>query len=145
MKILFTNIMGVFFVLLITSGICFGISAEDLKGLMDRNEKITLIDVRENYLYGISHIPCAINIPARLCPVKTLPPLGHVIVYGGGLDEDAAMDAVNALNEKNGIQAELLEGGISRWEAVNFPSTRKNGMEEKRLRYILLQHILLQV
>jgi rhodanese-related sulfurtransferase len=136
MKILLTNIMGIFLALFITSGICFGISAEQMKDLIDRNEKITLIDIREKYLYGISHIPGAINIPASLCSVKTLPPIGRVIVYGDGLDEGAAMDAVNALNEKNGIQAELLEGGLSRWEAVNFPSTRKNGMEEKRLRYI---------
>jgi rhodanese-related sulfurtransferase len=141
MKILLANIMGVVLSFLITSGICFGISAEELEGLIDRHEKITLIDVRGNAGYTQGHIPGAINIPARLCPIKRLPPVGRVIVYGGGLDESSVLEAVDALNEKPGIAAEMLDGGILRWEALNYPSTRKKGLERENPRYISYQKL----
>ena len=141
MKILLANIMGVVLSFLITSGVCFGISCEELKGLIDRHEKITLIDVRDNAGYTQGHIPGAINIPARLCPMKKLPPVGLVIVYGAGLDESLTMEAVDVLNEKPGISAEMLDGGLLRWEALSYPSTRKKGLEREKLRYVSYQKL----
>lgn len=141
MKILLAIIMSVVLSFLITSGICFGISAEDLKGLIDRHEKITLIDIRDNATYKKGYIPGAINIPARLCPIKRLPPVGRVIVYGTGLDESSVLEAVDALNEKPGIAAEMLDEGILRWEALNYPSTRKKGLEREKLRYVSYQKL----
>jgi len=141
MRQIFAYLISVFLGLVITPGLCFGISTEELKGLMGSNEEITLIDIRANAAYKKAHIPEAINIPARLCAIKQLPPVGRVIVYGDGLDESTTLDALNALNGKSGIQAEMLEGGFSRWEALNYPSTRKKGFEEDNPCYISYQKL----
>jgi len=126
---------------LISSGACFGLTSEELKDMMDRHEQITLIDVRERSAFSSSHIPGAINIPARLCGLKSLPPIGRVIVYGDGLDETPVLEAVEALNTKTGIEAQKLEGGILRWEALNYPSTRKKGFDEERLLFITYRQL----
>ena len=61
---------------------------------MEAKEKIVVIDVRSNSAYVDSHIPGTINIPARLCENKKLPPLGQVVVYGNGLNPGPAEQAV---------------------------------------------------
>ncbi|MFC1856699.1 rhodanese-like domain-containing protein [Thermodesulfobacteriota bacterium] len=141
MKSFFTYIMSVCFVLVITSGICFGISCEALKDLMAGQDKITLIDIRGNADFARGHIPGAINIPARLCKVKQLPPFGRVIVYGDGIDEGPAIEATTVLNQKSGITAERLNGGISRWEALNYATTREMGMERENIPYVSYQQL----
>jgi rhodanese-related sulfurtransferase len=141
MKSICISIVGICFALVITSGFCFGISAEALRDLMERQGKITLIDIRGNADFARAHIPGAINVPARLCEVKQLPPLGRVVVYGDGIDERPAMEAASVLNEKSGITAERLDGGISRWEALNYATTREMGMERENLPYVSYQQL----
>lgn len=141
MRTLMTICMCILLSLVITSGVCLGISVNDLRNRMERGEKTTVIDVRHNSSYKKGHIPGAINIPARLCPMKKLPELGRVVVYGDGLDQGPAIEAANALNLLKGIQAEVLDGGFSAWEAVNFPSTHQQGMEKEYIRYISYQEL----
>jgi len=141
MRTLMTNFMCVFLFLLITSGVCLGISAKELRNLIDQHEKTTVIDIRHNSSYKEAHIPGAINIPARLCPMKKLPPLGRVVVYGDGLDQGPAIEAANALNDKKGIQAEVLDGGFSAWEAVSYHSTHQKGMKREYIYYISYQNL----
>ncbi|MCX8109029.1 MAG: rhodanese-like domain-containing protein [Verrucomicrobiae bacterium] len=89
----------------------------ELAAALGSGAKITVVDVRNNSAYQKSHIPGAINIPAPLCPLKELPPLGHVVVYDDGLgQEKAAEKAAAALNSKPGIRAEVLEGGFTSWQ-----------------------------
>jgi len=102
------------------------------------NVKITIIDIRSIQAYQKSHIPGAINIPARLCLHKRLPQFGHVVVYGDGLNQAILKQAVFELNQKNGIQAEALEGGFSQWKANNYPITVQSRMIEAELPYITL-------
>jgi rhodanese-related sulfurtransferase len=122
--------------LLMMWGVCFGISAEALKELMESKEKFTLIDVRRNLSFKAAHIPGAINIPATLCKYKTLPPLGRVVLYGDGIDEDPVNEAVVAVNKKLGIRADKLDGGFLRWEALFHMSTRRKGLNQERTRHI---------
>jgi len=141
MRTFTTNLMCVFLFLFITSGVCLGISAKELRNLMQQDEQTTVIDIRHNSSYKEGHIPGAINIPARLCPMKKLPALGRVVVYGDGLDQGPAIEAANALNDKKGIRAEILDGGFSAWEAVSYHSTQLKGMERENIRYISYQQL----
>jgi rhodanese-related sulfurtransferase len=122
-------------------GSCFGISCEELRGLMDRKEKLTLIDCRDNASFRSGHILGAINIPARLCGIKSLPQVGRIVVYGDGIDELSVHEAVETLNRKPGIQAEMLEGGFLRWEALGYRSTRAKGFREEQLPYVSYEEL----
>lgn len=117
-------------------GACFGISCEELSGLMERDEQLTLIDCRDNASFKSGHISGAINIPARLCGIKSLPQVGRIFVYGDGVDELSVLEAFEALNRKPGIQAEMLDGGFLRWEALGYQSTRAKGFREEQLPYV---------
>ena len=127
MKAVFCYGISVLVILLMTTRLSFSMSAEELKELLDENSKITVIDVRSVGLFRGSHIPGAIHVPASLCEVKSFPPIGNVVVYGDELDENQPIKAVEALNKKEGITAEKLEGGLSRWQALNYVTTGKKG------------------
>lgn len=106
----------------------FAISPAEVQKLLDSGEKVTFVDVRLNVLFQGGHIPGAINVPAQLVPEKQLPPLGHVVVYDGGRGEDAASVAAAALNQKNGITAEVLDGGYAAWEMAQAATTKPRGV-----------------
>ncbi|HET7625607.1 MAG TPA: rhodanese-like domain-containing protein [Verrucomicrobiae bacterium] len=121
----------------------FAISPAQVRQLLDSGEKITFVDVRLNTVFQSGHIPGAINIPAKLVPEKQLPPIGHVIVCDDGIHLDAAAAAA-ALNQKTGINAEVLDGGYAAWETERSETTGPGGMKEEKsplITYAELQKI----
>jgi rhodanese-related sulfurtransferase len=112
---------------------------EDLKALLSEGESVTVIDIRSNALYRQGHIQGAINVPASVLERKRLPGIGRVIVCGDGVRKDVTLDAVKNLDNREGIDAEILEGGYASWEALNLPTTQKKGLAKKRFRYLSYQ------
>jgi rhodanese-related sulfurtransferase len=110
----------------------------DLQGQMAEPDKVTVIDVRSPLAYGQEHIPGAINIPAALCPLKNLPPLGTVVIYGGGVgkDTDAVAKAAAALSKKPGLKVDILEGGYAAWQTAHGLTTRRPGLQRASFNYI---------
>ncbi len=129
----------IFFVLISIPEIVIGMTAEELKGLINQHEELTIIDIRNRYAYAECHICGAINIPAGIIDKKHLPPIGRVIVCGDGIDTGKTVEAVNALNAKVGIDAEKLDGGIAAWEALNYLNTRRGGFTKRKTNYISYQ------
>jgi rhodanese-related sulfurtransferase len=117
------------------------IEVEDLKDILDRGEKVTIIDIRSQELFVEGHIRSAINIPAAIIARKPLPPIGRVVVCGDGIRRDIALTAVEALNAREGIQAELLEGGFAAWQELSFPSARSSGVKMAQFRYITYKEL----
>jgi rhodanese-related sulfurtransferase len=116
-----------------------GMTVADLQNQLAGGAKIAVIDVRSPELYSQAHVPGAINIPASLCPLKNLPPLGKAVVYGDGLGREAATmvdEAAAALGKKPGITAEVLQGGFAAWESAQALTTRGNGMKSETFNYI---------
>jgi rhodanese-related sulfurtransferase len=109
------------------------VTAEDLSRMLEEEGNITLVDTRYKNDYANNHIQGAINIPARACRLKNLPPLGRIIVYGDGVDTASAAQAAFFLNQKPGITAEILEGGLGRWETLQYPMSVKRGMTREEL------------
>jgi rhodanese-related sulfurtransferase len=121
---------------------CYAITVESLSTRLGSGEVMTIIDIRNNALYQKSHIQNAINIPATLIERKRLPGLGMVVVYGDGVDEEVTLQAVNQLNLKPGIQAELLEGGITSWSAKNAATIHQKGLEVRQTKNITYKKLL---
>jgi rhodanese-related sulfurtransferase len=113
----------------------------ELQALLAQGEPLTLIDVREESMYRAGHIANAINVPYRVVARKNLPPLGRVVVYDRGLGGTDAAHAVRMLDEKPGIQAEVLEGGYAAWEANRGTTTRPAGFQPEKLDYIAYQDL----
>lgn len=113
----------------------------ELQALMDDGTAITVIDIRSESLYEAGHIPNAINVPLRVLEYKKLPPLGRVVVYDRGLGIDDVQSAVQVLNEKRGIEAEVLEGGYAAWEMDRGSTTQPVGFQPEQLDYITYQDL----
>jgi rhodanese-related sulfurtransferase len=112
------------------------ISVADLQKLLAQSAPVTVIDVRTPSYYAKEHIPGAINIPATVCPLKTLPPLGQVVVYGDGLVKDDETSAAEALAAKPGIQVDILTGGYAAWQSAQGQTTRGAGLKRETFNYI---------
>jgi rhodanese-related sulfurtransferase len=121
---------------LVCGATALAVSPAEVQSLLTAGEKITLLDVRAKVLFQRGHIPGAINVPAALVPAKQLPPLGRVVVYDDGLGRDTATTAMNALNQKTGITAEVLDGGFATWESARATTTKAAGMKPEEIQFI---------
>ena len=126
-------------IVLIVSQSANAMTCSSLNDKIISNQKLAIIDIRSTEQYQKSHIPGAINVPARLCPHKRLPRFGQVVVYGDGLNETILKQAVYVLNQKDGIRAVALKGGFSQWKASNYSITENTGMLREELPYITFQ------
>jgi rhodanese-related sulfurtransferase len=102
-------------------------------------DKLTIIDLRQTSLFAKGHIPGAINIPAALCPLKNMPPLGRVVVYDDGLGCRGLGDlqtAAVALAKKPGITVDILSGGYAAWQSAHGLTTAGRGLRAEAFNYI---------
>ncbi len=123
-----------------TSSLSAGtITVADLQHRLATGDQLTIIDLRQNAFFAADHIPGAINIPATLCPVKNLPPLGQVVVYDDGMGPRGLavfQNAVAALSQKPGITVDVLSGGYAAWQSANALTTVGRGMKPEKFNYI---------
>ena len=102
-------------------------------------DKLTIIDVRQTSVFAKDHIPGAINIPATLCPLKNLPPLGKVVVYDDGLGRQGLGDlqsAAAALAKNPGTTVDILSGGYAAWQSAHGLTTAGRGLRAETINYI---------
>lgn len=118
-------------------GEAWSMTPQQLKDELTQAETtVTVIDVRSRAVYSQGHIQGALSIPASIIAKKHLPPMGRVVVYGQGLTPGETLEAVEKLNAKRGIEAEILVGGYAAWEAENLTTTREQGLGSKRVSYL---------
>lgn len=135
------QIFTIFSLTVILVPITHAISPLALHTLQQSDEKVTIIDVRDTGSYRTCHIAGAISIPAAACSRKRLPALGRVVIYGDGLNTRSVVDAAAALNTHNGINAEILDGGIIGWHDARLPCTEKPGMKRETLPSVSFQQL----
>ncbi len=121
--------------------ICLGLDAESLKQMINQGDKVTIIDIRDRNLYQAGHIRGAIHISGNIIARKPLPPVGKVVVCGDGVHIDLTTKAVDALNNKKGIQAESLQGGFAAWNSLNMLKTQKQGIVRQEMHYITYREL----
>ena len=100
-------------------------TVEDVKKRLDRGEKMTLIDVREESEFARDHLPGSIHLGKGIIErdVETRVPdvAQEIILYcGGGFRSALAADNLQKMGYKNVIS---MDGGIRDWREKNYPLT----------------------
>ena len=102
-------------------------TVDDVKQRLDRGEKLTLIDTREESEFAKDHLPGSIHlgkgIIERDIEVRVPDASQEIILYcGGGFRSALAADNLQKMGYKNVIS---MDGGIREWREKNYPLTNK--------------------
>lgn len=95
----------------------------EVKKKMDRGEKFTLVDVREESEFAKDHLPGAIHLGKGIIErdIETrVPDLNaEIVLYcGGGFRSALAADNLQKMGYKNVIS---MDGGIRDWREKGYP------------------------
>jgi rhodanese-related sulfurtransferase len=101
-------------------------NVDEIKAMLDRKEKFTLVDVREESEYAADHLPRAIHLGKGVIErdIETrVPDLDTPLVLycGGGFRSALAADNLQKMGYRNVLS---MDGGIRGWREKNFPLTR---------------------
>ena len=101
-------------------------TVEDIKTRLDRGEKFTLVDVREESEYAADHLPGAIHLGKGVIErdVETkVPDLNTPLVLycGGGFRSALAADNLQKMGYANVIS---MDGGVREWRNKGYPFTK---------------------
>jgi len=98
-------------------------TVDEIKRRLDRGDKFTLLDVREESEFAKDHLPGAIHlgkgIIERDIEVRVPDPSTELILYcGGGFRSALAADNLQKMCYTNAIS---MDGGIREWRDKNYP------------------------
>ena len=101
-------------------------TVDDIKARMDRNEKFTLVDVREDSEYAKDHLPGAIHLGKGVIERDVegkVPDLNTpmVLYCGGGFRSALAADNLQKMGYTNVIS---MDGGMRDWRNKAYPLTK---------------------
>ncbi len=106
------------------------ITAEELKAQIDKNQPLTIIDVRANYGSGNDEqkITGAIHVKLRrlrsrlsFSPLKEAPRDRQVVTYCACPSDEAAIRAAQLLLGEGFTRVRVLKGGWVAWQKTNRP------------------------
>lgn len=97
--------------------------AASVKARLDRGEKLTIIDVREDGEFAVDHVPGAIHmgkgIIERDIEARVSDADAEVVLYcGGGYRSALAAEALKKMGYRNVIS---MDGGIRAWREAGYP------------------------
>lgn len=102
-------------------------TVDDVKARMDRGEKFTLVDVREESEYAKDHLPGAVHLGKGVIErdiEAKVPEQGTpLILYcGGGFRSALAADNIQKMGYANVLS---MDGGIREWREKGLPLTKE--------------------
>jgi rhodanese-related sulfurtransferase len=100
-------------------------TVEQVKARLDRGEKLTILDVREESEFARDHVPGAVHVGKgvieRDIEAKCPDPSAELILYcGGGFRSALAADALQKMGYTNVVS---MDGGMRDWRARGYPVT----------------------
>ena len=112
------------------------ITPEELKAKMDRNEGVTIIDVRNSYSDSDNKIKGAIHVKVRRLkfrlgfpPLKDIPRNSEVVTYCACPSDEASIRAAQILMEAGFKRVHALKNGWQGWLRASGPvEPRPRGM-----------------
>lgn len=101
-------------------------TVDDVKKRLDRGEKFTLVDTREESEFAAGHVPGALHLSKgvierdieKKVPDKSAP---LVLYCGGGFRSALAADNLQKMGYTNVIS---MDGGMRDWRAKKYPETK---------------------
>jgi rhodanese-related sulfurtransferase len=101
-------------------------TVEDVKQRLDRGDKFTLVDVREDNEWAADHLPGAIHLGKGVIErdiEKTVPDTNtELVLYcGGGFRSALAADNLQKMGYTNVIS---MDGGVRGWREKGYPFER---------------------
>ncbi len=101
-------------------------TVDQVKSKLDKGEKFTLVDVREESEFAKDHLPGAIHLGKGVIErdvEKQVPGLDTPLVLycGGGFRSALAADNLQKMGYTHVLS---MDGGIREWREKNFPLTR---------------------
>jgi rhodanese-related sulfurtransferase len=102
------------------------VTVDQVKAMLDRSEKFTLVDVREESEFAKDHLPGAVHLGKGIIErdvEERFPDLGTPLVLycGGGFRSALAADNLQKMGYTNVIS---MDGGIRDWREKGYPLTR---------------------
>src|SRR2546423_11437456 len=105
----------------------YEVSIDDVKGQLDRGEKLLLIDVREESEYAKDHLPGAIHLGKGVIerdieehvPDLTTP---MWLYFGGGYRSALAADNLQKMGSTNVLS---MDGGVRVWRENELPRRKE--------------------
>ncbi len=100
-------------------------TVDEVKARLDRGDRMTIVDVREESEYARDHLPGAIHlgkgIIERDIEQRFPDPATELILYcGGGFRSALAADALQKMGYRNVLS---MDGGIRDWRGKGYPLT----------------------
>src|SRR5262245_37734567 len=100
-------------------------TVDQVKARLDRGEKLTIIDVREESEYARDHVPGAIHLGKgvieRDVEQRFPDPSQELVLYcGGGFRSALAADNLQKMGYTNVVS---MDGGIRDWRNKGYPLT----------------------
>jgi rhodanese-related sulfurtransferase len=100
-------------------------TVDDVKTMMDKGEKIVLVDVREESEFAKDHLPGAIHLGKgvieRDIEQRVPDPNARLVLYcGGGYRSALAADNLQKMGYTNVLS---MDGGMRDWRAKQYPLT----------------------
>jgi rhodanese-related sulfurtransferase len=100
-------------------------SVDDVKAMLDRGEKVVLVDVREESEWAKDHLPGAVHLGKgvieRDVELKVPDAATPLVLYcGGGFRSALAADNLGKMGYTNVIS---MDGGIRVWREKGYPLT----------------------
>lgn len=111
--------------------LAFETDSWDLKTLLDKGDKVILIDARAANAFAAEHIPGAINIPHRIMTTETTAHLDRdalVITYCDGIGCNASTKGALAMARLGFTVKELL-GGLDWWKRDGYATNINSAID----------------
>ena len=101
-------------------------TVDDVKKRLDRGEKLTLIDTREESEFAAGHVPGALHLSKgvieRDIEAKVTDKAAPLVLYcGGGFRSALAADNLQKMGYTNVIS---MDGGMRGWREKKYPETK---------------------
>ena len=102
-------------------------TVDDMKDRLDRGDKFTLVDVREESEFAKDHLPGAIHLGKgvieRDIEARVPDPNTELVLYcGGGFRSALAADNLQKMGYSNVVS---MDGGVREWREKKYPMTRE--------------------
>lgn len=102
------------------------VTIEDVKGMIDRKEKVFILDVRDPWEYAAGHLPGAVNVSRGTLEFKIWDRIpetnANIVVYCQSIGRAAL--ASRTLKELGYVNVTLLDAPFPDWTQSGYPLER---------------------